>query len=127
MALGVKERVKEGEKKSTRFYSSLQEKTVAKSINGKCTSNSGATSFQKGDVLTNGKESFLIECKTKTAPSTSISFKKAWIEKNKQEAAFMGKPHQAVVFSFGPGEENYYVIEEYLFKELQNYLNKQNN
>jgi hypothetical protein len=33
----------------------------------------------------------LIECKTKTSPSNSISIKKEWIEKNKQEMVFMGK------------------------------------
>ena len=34
----------------------------------------------------------------------------------------MGKNHQAVVFNFGPDEENYYIIEEYLFQELLEYL-----
>lgn len=124
MAIGIKERNKEGERHPTRYYSSKQEKAVAKSVGGRQTANSGATMFQKGDCCTNGAESFLLECKTKTSHSDSISFKKEWIEKNKQEAAFMGKPHQAVVFNFGPGEENYYVIEEYLFKELLEYLNK---
>jgi hypothetical protein len=33
-----------------------------------------------------------------------------------------GTPHQAVVFNFGPGEENHYIIDEYLFKALQEYL-----
>lgn len=122
MAIGVKERNKEGQKHPTRYYSAKQEKAVAKSVGGKQTANSGASNFQKGDCYTDGAESFLLECKTKTSHSTSISFKKEWIEKNKQEAAFMSKQHQAVVFNFGPGEENYYVIEEYLFKELQEYL-----
>lgn len=124
MAIGVKERNKEGENKPTRYYSARQERAVAKSVGGKQTANSGATMFQKGDIKTDGEESFLIECKTKTSHSDSISFKKEWIEKNKQEAAFMGKQHQAVVFNFGPDEENYYVIEEYLFKELLEYLKK---
>lgn len=123
MAIGMKTREKEGEKKPTRYFSKKQEDKVAKEVSGKRTANSGATMFQKGDVMTSGEESFLLECKTKTSKSDSISFKKEWIEKNKQEAAFMGKPHQAVVFNFGPGEENYYVIEEYLFKELLNHLN----
>ncbi len=44
MAFGVKERVKEGSKpKPTRYFSSKQEKTVAKAIGGKTTPNSGAT------------------------------------------------------------------------------------
>ena len=69
MAIGVKQRIKEGEKevKNTRYYSSKQEKAVAKVIGGRTTANSGATDFSgKGDILTSGnyEESFLIECKT---------------------------------------------------------------
>lgn len=123
MAIGKKTRYKENEKAPTRAFSSKQESVVAKAVNGSTTLNSGATMFQKGDVVTDGADSFLLECKTKTSHSESIAFKKEWIEKNKQEAAFMGKKHQAVVFNFGPDEDNYYVIEEYLFKELQEYLN----
>lgn len=123
MAIGKKTRYKENEKIPTRAFSSMQEKAVAKATNGNTTLNSGATMFQKGDVTTDGTDSFLLECKTKTSHSESMTFKKEWIEKNKQEAAFMGKKHQAVVFNFGPDEDNYYVIEEYLFKELQKYLN----
>lgn len=34
----------------------------------------------------------------------------------------MGKKHSALVFSFGPDEENHYIIDEYLFQELLEYL-----
>ena len=79
MAIGVRQRVKEGEApKPTRFYSSKQEKTVAKAIGGRQTANSGATPWQKGDVTTKGANGFLIECKTKTSASESISIKKEW-------------------------------------------------
>ena len=130
MAIGVKQRIKEGEKetKPTRYYSSKQEKAVAKAIGGHTTANSGATDFSgKGDILTSGnyEESFLIECKTKTANSDSISIKREWFEKNRAEAAFEGKAHQAVVFNFGPDapyNENHYIIDEYLFLTLQEYL-----
>ena len=37
--------------KSTREASTYQEKQIAKSINGKRTANSGATKFDKGDVV----------------------------------------------------------------------------
>lgn len=73
MAFGIKERKKEEEKKPTRFYSTKQEKKVAKELNGDRTYNSGATPFQKGDVII---DKFLIECKTKTSSSKSISIKK---------------------------------------------------
>lgn len=68
------ERVK---KNTTRSFSSKQEKYVANVTSGHVTANSGATMFSgKGDVLTDGKESFLIECKTKMTSSQSISLKK---------------------------------------------------
>lgn len=103
----------------TRHFSSKQEMYVAKAVGGVQTSNSGATDFQKGDVLS---DKFLLECKTKTKDSDSISIKKEWIEKNKRESLFMGKDHSAVVFNFGPDQENYYIIEEYLFLELIKHL-----
>ena len=122
MALGLKQRVKEGDKPlPTRHYSKAQENSVAKAVGGKRTPNSGATDFGgKGDVTS---DKFLLECKTKTSHSESMSIKKSWIEKNRQEAIFMGKPYQAIVFNFGPGEENHYIIDEYLFLELLNHLN----
>ena len=123
MAVGIRERTKEGSApKPTRFFSNKQEKSVAAAIGGKQTKNSGATPWQKGDVLTSGSESFLIECKTKTKKSDTITIREDWFEKNRQEMAFQGKKHQAVVFSFGPDEENHYIIDEYLFQELLEYL-----
>ena len=134
MAIGVKQRIKEGEKeiKPTRYYSSKQEKAVAKAIGGRTTANSGATDFSgKGDILTSGnyEESFLIECKTKTTNSESISIKRAWFEKNRAEATFAGKAHQAIVFNLdteAPYNENHYIIDEYLFLALQEYLKERN-
>lgn len=97
-----------------RFYSNRQEKKVAKAVNGKQVSNSGATGFQKGDV---SSDLFLIECKTKTAESKSFTIKKEWLEKNKEEAFEMGKPYSALVIDFGDGE-NHYLINEKLFIKL---------
>lgn len=120
MAIGHKERIKDGERgKSTRFYSKKQETAIADATGGQRTPNSGATAWSKGDVLT---EQFLLEAKTKTTHSDSIKINKEWFEKNKQEMAFMGKPYSAIVFNFGPGEENHYIIDEYLFLELLEYL-----
>ena len=108
-----------GENHPTRYYSKNQENSVAKALGGNRQKNSGATMFAKGDVVT---DLFLLECKTKTSQSESISIKKEWIEKNKKEALFIGKPYSAVVFNFGPDEENHYIIDEYLFEELLEYL-----
>lgn len=121
MAIGIKRRQKDGEKLPTRYYSSIQESTVAKSVGGKKTANSGATDFGgKSDVSIHGL--FNIECKTKTANSDSISIKKEWMEKNKREAVFDGNKYSAIAFNFGPNQDNYYIIDEFLFKELVEHL-----
>ena len=124
MAIGHKERIKDGQKPTpTRTFSKKQETEIANTLGGKRTPNSGATAWVKGDVLT---EKFLLEAKTKTTHSESISIKKEWFNKNDQEAVFMGKPYSAIVFNFGPGEENHYIINEELFEELLEYLNNKN-
>ena len=99
----------------TRRFSKAQETSVAKKLNGSTTANSGATPYIKGDVLT---EDFLLECKTKTTHSDSISIKKEWLEKIEKESLFMGKKYEALVFNFGPNEKNYVIISEDLFKDL---------
>ena len=104
--------------KPTRFYSKKQEQRVAKTVEGKRQSNSGATPFQKGDVVS---DLFLIECKTKTTPSNSITVKREWIDKNKEEAFAMNKPYSAVAISFGD-DENYFIIDKKLFQRLLEYL-----
>lgn len=105
--------------KPTRYYSSKQEKSVAEAVSGKQTANSGATMFQKGDVV---NDLFLIECKTKTKSCDSITVHKEWIEKNRDESIFMNKEYSAVAINFGPDEENYYIIDENLFNLLIEYL-----
>jgi len=122
MALGIRERIKEdgSGKKPTRYYSKQQETSIARATGGKRTPNSGATAWVKGDVLT---DQFLLEAKTKTTHSDTITIRKDWFQKNREEAAFMGKHYSALVFNFGPGEENHYVIDEDLFQVLLEYLN----
>ena len=112
--------------KPNRYYSNMQEKAVAKEIGGKQTKNSGATLFQKSDVYT---DLFNLECKTKTTNSDSISIKREWFEKQIRENIQMGKKYSAIVFNFGPDEpynENHYIIDEYLFLALQEYLKEVN-
>ena len=68
------------------------------------------------DVIT---DDWLIECKTTTATSkASFSIKKEWLEKNKEEAFAMNKSYNALAFSFGENELNYYVIDEKTFKRF---------
>lgn len=101
--------------KPTRYYSDKQEKSIAKAIGGKQTANSGAGMFAKSDVST---DEWIFEAKTCTTDKESFSIKKAWLDKNLQESVFMGKKYNALVFNFGPGQKNYYVIDELTFKEL---------
>lgn len=104
----------------TRFYSKAQEKKVAKAVGGKRTPNSGATKWAKGDILS---ENFLIECKTKTKDSSSITLKEEWLLKNEEEAFAMGKQASALCFDFGPSaNKRYYVISERMFELLKQSL-----
>lgn len=118
----IAQRNKEWESKPTRYYSTKQEKQVAKTLGGTRTKNSGATMFQKGDLTLND---WLIECKTKMSSSESISIKKEWLEKNLKESLFMGKKYNALVFNFGPDEPNYYIIDENTFQDLVKVLTQE--
>lgn len=106
-----------------RFYSNQQESRVAKDLKGIKMPNSGATLFQKGDVLLKPLK-ILIECKTKEKESNSISIKKEWFDKNKEDAFGMGlNPNRSVIcFNFGDNENNYYILTSQFFTELINIL-----
>lgn len=107
--------------KPTRFYSDKQEKSVAKVLNGKQVANSGAARFVGGDVQT---DLFLIECKTATTEKKSMSIKNEWLEKLEDERIGMKKQYKTLVFDFGPNTDRYYVIDEKLFKLLNEMLLK---
>lgn len=113
---------------STRFFSKTQESAVAKIVGGKTVANSGARPYAKGDITKpadysdaenyQAQESWLIEAKTCMTPKQSFSIKKQWLETIKEEAFQAGKMNYALVFSFGPKQENYYILTEQKFKEL---------
>lgn len=105
----------------TRKYSKRQEQNIAKFINGKCVANSGATPFAKGDITAG---SFLIEAKTAMEEKKSFSIKHEWLIKLKEEAFSMRKPFYALAFNFGGfnNKENYYIIDEQLFKRVKELL-----
>ena len=73
MKVGLREKHVEGEKIPTRTFSKRQETDIAQAVGGTRTKNSGATMFDKGDVCT---DLFLLEAKTKTSHSESMSVKK---------------------------------------------------
>ena len=72
-------------KEATRYYSNKQEQSVCKALGGVQTSNSGAARFSAGDVIVKDA-SMLIECKCSMTEKQSISLKKEWFIKNKDEA-----------------------------------------
>lgn len=100
----------------TRSASRAQEEKVAKALGGKVQSNSGATSFQKGDVVTNR---MLIECKTVMKPQKTVSIKKEWFDKNEEERFAMKKDFSALVFDYGDNDKQYIAMD---LKTFQNIL-----
>jgi len=108
--------------KPTRFYSKKQEQAVAKVVNGRRTANSGATPFYKGDVVTND---WCIECKTATEAKASMSIKREWFSKLKEEAFGTGKHYSAVAFNYGPDTDNHYIIDEKTFKRVVELFEKE--
>lgn len=103
----------------TRFYSTKQEKRVAKVIDGKRSANSGASMWQKSDVT---NDLFAIECKTHTELRNQFTIKREWIDKNREEAFQMGKHHSALAIDFGDGVQHYLISERdflYLLEKLR--------
>lgn len=82
---------------NNKTYSDKQEKLVAKHLNGKQISGSGARPFAPGDVES---EDWLIECKTHVSPGKKISFKPdVWAKI--QEEAMMRHKYPAYVVDDG--------------------------
>lgn len=105
-----------------RKFSSRQEKSIAKKFGGKQVSNSGATSFNKGDV---DLKDFLIEAKTCVNEKSSFAIKRDWLEKINKERFSKRKRFCALAFQFEPDGENYFIIDERTFKQFLNILNKE--
>ena len=101
-------------KTSTRAKSSQQEKRIAKAMGGKQVVGSGSTPFLKGDVVV---DKLFIEAKTKMEPCKSMSVKKEWLEKAKEQALATRKEDYALAISFGDPKE-YYIIEDDLMEDL---------
>ncbi len=108
----------------TRYYSSRQEKQVAKLVNGRVNANSGAAPFVAGDVVANN---VLIECKTTTTSTKSYTVKKDVLDKIKKEAYETGRDHAVVAFNFEPDGENYFILNTKFYTELLELYKKQVN
>ena len=101
-------------KGSTRDKSNQQEKRIAKAMGGKTVVGSGSTPFLKGDVVV---DKLFIEAKTKMESWKSMSVKKVWLDKAKEQALSTRKEDYAVAISFGEPKE-YYIIEDALMEDL---------
>lgn len=99
----------------TRYYSTKQEKSIAKLVRGKVNANSGAAPFCAGDVQTHDT---LYECKTVTQEKRSYSVKQDVLNKIQKEAFSMGRRHAVLVFNFKPNGEPYFVLTKKHYLEL---------
>lgn len=112
-------------KDSTRYFSTRQEESVCKVVNGNRTANSGAGLWDKSDVY-NKEASLCVECKTPMSEKNSFSIKKEWIEKNRKEAKDGRFENPVLAFNFEPDGENFFVIDEKLMRFLVEKLEEYN-
>ena len=110
---------------ATRYFSDAHEKSICKALGGTQNSNSGAGNFSKGDVVVKDA-SLLIEAKCCMKSKDSVSIKKEWVDKNKQEGFMVRRDNQAVCINFEPDGPNYYLIDEKLMRFLVEKLIEEN-
>lgn len=110
---------------STRYFSDAQEKSVCRLLEATQTLNSGAGKFKKGDCIQKDA-SLLIECKSVMTPKASVSIKKDWILKNKEEAFENRLDNHCIAFNFEPSGDNYFVINGRLMQFLVEKLKEEN-
>jgi hypothetical protein len=104
---------------TTRDYSDMQEKHIAKVTGGKVQSNSGGTKFGGGDVHT---DKFFIEAKTPAIERKSFTIMKNWLEKMDEQAFEQGKEEAVLAFQFSPEDrENFYILNERQFLDYLRY------
>lgn len=106
---------------STRYYSHKQESKIAKDLGGRLSANSGAAFWSGGDVRLNN---CLLECKTCMEDKKSFSIKKDWLNKIQEEALFANKEYYGLAFNFGPGQDNYFIIPQWMFQLLMEKIDK---
>lgn len=109
---------------STRYYSALQEKELADILDMRQQVNSGATTFDKGDVY---DEDILLDAKTTIKAQGSFSLKEDWFQKVKEEAFAMGKMFSGIAIRFSPRGKDYIAlpVEDFkTFYEAWKELNK---
>ena len=98
----------------TRKESKKQEQRIAKLLRGRRTANSGAGTFDKGDVKT---KHMLIEAKTVTAHRVNRTIERKWLDKLEEQAFSRGYRMSALAFDYGDGQD-YYILNQSDFLEL---------
>ena len=83
---------------TTRDYSDIQEKHIAKVTGGKVQRNSGGTKFGGGDVHT---DKFFIEAKTPTKAKSSYTGKAVVLDKMYEQAFEQGKEKKVILIGYG--------------------------
>lgn len=112
-------------KNSTRYYSSLQEERISKKLNFIKQPNSGASLFNKSDLI-NKDISMAIECKTCMKDKDSFTIKKEWFEKQKNDSFANRLEHSVIAFNFGPYDlEDKFIIDYKLMYYLINKLSEE--
>ena len=112
-------------KNSTRYYSSLQEERISKKLNFIKQPNSGASLFNKSDLI-NKNISMAIECKTCMKNKDSFTIKKEWFEKQKNDSFANRLEHSVIAFNFGPDDlEDKFIIDYKLMYYLINKLSEE--
>ena len=111
-------------KTTTRHFSLIHEKCVAKALEGRVVANSGATPFCKGDV---NLGTILVDCKTVMSAKKTVNIKLDDINKIREEAMGEGMLYSrgVIAFNFEPSGNSFYVIDETLMKLLCDYINKE--
>lgn len=109
---------------ATRTYSEAHENSVCKALNATRQPNSGASKFRKGDVV-HKEASMLIECKCVMSEKASVSIKKDWITKNREEKFTQRLSNSCICFNFEPNGENFYVIDQKLMRYLVEKLSEE--
>ena len=100
--------------RSTRDASLEQEKRIARLLDGRVVSNSGARPFNKGDVIT---DFALIDGKTVMEKQKSITLQKEYFTTIKEQAFSHNIDFGVIAFDFGDGED-YYAVDARTFKKL---------
>lgn len=102
-------------RESTRYFSNIQEQKVADILGMRQQVNSGATTFDKGDVL---DEHMVLDAKTVMKPQSSVSLKEDWFDKSREEAFGMGRGLSGIAFRFAPKGRDYVAMPIDDFRQL---------